>query len=58
METDAYRNSNFFGVTFYYTAHELMQIEARRTRIEALKREMGNKYLLAPLYTKLRKPLK
>lgn len=58
METDAYRNSNFFGVTFYYTARELMQIEARRTRIEALKREMGNKYLLAPLYTKLRKPLK
>jgi hypothetical protein len=29
-----------------------------RTRIEAIKREMGDKYLLAPLYTKLRKPLK
>jgi hypothetical protein len=58
MDTEGIRNSNFFGVEFCYSARELMQIEARRTRIEAIKREMGDKYLLAPLYTKLRKPLK
>lgn len=58
MNMEGIRNSNFFGVKFYYSAYELMQIEARRTRIEALKREMGDKYLLAPLYTKLRKPIK
>lgn len=58
MDMEGIRNSNFFGVTFYYSPYELMQIEARKTRIEALKREMGNKYLLAPLYTKLRKPIK
>ncbi len=58
MDITHLRNSNFFGVTFYYSAYELMQIEARKTRIEALKREMGDKYLLAPLYTKLRKPIR
>lgn len=58
MDINHLRNSNFFGVIFYYSPYELMQIEARKTRIEALKREMGDKYLLAPLYTKLRKPIK
>ena len=58
MDLNGLRNSNFFGVEFYYSSYELMQIEARRTRIEALKREMGDKYLLAPLYTKLRNPIK
>lgn len=58
MDMEGIRNSNFFGVEFYYSPHELMQIEARKTRVEALKREMGDKYLLAPLYTKLRKPIK
>jgi hypothetical protein len=58
MDTEGIRNSNFFGVEFHYSSRELMLIEARRTRIEAIKREMGDKYLLAPLYTKLRKPLK
>lgn len=54
MNCDGIRNSNFFGVTFYYSAQELMQIEARRTKIEKLKREMGDKYLLAPLYGRLK----
>ena len=58
MDTEGIRNSNFFGVEFCYSSRELMMIEARRTRIEAIKREMGDKYLLAPLYTKLRNPLK
>jgi hypothetical protein len=58
MDINHLRNSNFFGVNFHYSSRELMMIESRRTRIEALKREMGDKYLLTPLYTKLRKPLK
>lgn len=58
MDINHLRNSNFFGVNFHYSSRELMMIEARRTRIEALKREMGDKYLLTPLYTKLRKTLK
>lgn len=53
MNLDGIRNSNFFGVTFYYTPKELEQIEARRTKIEMLKRDMGNKYILAPLYTRI-----
>lgn len=48
------KNSNFYGVTLPYSAKELMAIEARKTRIEALKRELGDKYLLAPLYGKLK----
>ena len=53
MNLDGIGNSNFFGVTFYYTPKELEQIEARRTKIEMLKRQMGDKYLLAPLYGKV-----
>lgn len=53
MNLDGIRNSNFFGVQFYYSHKELEQIEARRTKIEMLKREMGDKYLLAPLYGKV-----
>ena len=52
------RNSNFFWAKLPYSAQELMAIEARKTRIEALKRAMGDKYLLAPLTQKLDKPLK
>jgi hypothetical protein len=50
------RNSNFYGVTLPYSAEELMAIEARKTRIEAIKRELGDKYLLAPLYGKIKSP--
>ena len=50
------RNSNFFGVVFQYSDQELMAIEARRTKIEMLKRELGDKYLLAPLYGKIKSP--
>jgi hypothetical protein len=46
-------NSNFYGVTFYYSPQELEQIEARRTKIEMLKRELGDKYILAPLYGRI-----
>ena len=55
MDDTGIKNSNFFGVVFPYSEKELMQIEARRTKIEMLKREMGDKYLLAPLYGKLKK---
>ena len=55
MDDTGIKNSNFFGVVFPYSSQELMQIEARRTKIEMLKREMGDKYLLAPLYDKLKK---
>ncbi len=54
MNLDGMRNSNFFGVTFYYSHKELEQIEARRTKIEMLKKQMGDKYLLAPLYGKIK----
>jgi hypothetical protein len=50
--------SSFYGVDLFYSARELMALEARKTRIEALKKEMGDKYLLAPLTQKLDKPLK
>ena len=50
--------SNVYGMDLYYSPQELEQIEARRTKIEMLKREMGNKYLLAPIYPKLEKPTK
>jgi hypothetical protein len=49
---------NVYGMDLYYSDQELMQIEARRTKIEMLKREMGDKYLLAPVYPKLEKPIK
>lgn len=52
------KNSSFYGVELSYSARELMALEARKTRIEALKRAMGDKYLLAPLTQKLDKPLK
>jgi hypothetical protein len=50
------RNSNFYGVEFKYTFEEIQKIEARRTKIQRLKREMGDKYLLAPLYGKIQSP--
>ncbi len=50
------RNSNFYGVEFKYTFEEIQEIEARRTKIQRLKREMGDKYLLAPLYGKIQSP--
>lgn len=53
---DGLRNSNFYGVKLSYSDQELMAIEARKTRIEALKRELGDKYLLAPLYGKIQSP--
>jgi hypothetical protein len=53
MNDEGIKNSNFYGVTFYYSPYELMQIEARRTKIQELKRLMGNKYLLAPLYGRI-----
>ena len=48
------RNSNFYGVEFKYTFEEIEEIEARRTKVEMLKRELGEKYILAPLYGKLK----
>ena len=51
---DGLRNSNFYGVEFNYTFEEIEQIEARRTKIQMLKRELGDKYILAPLYGKLK----
>ena len=53
---DGLRNSNFYGVKLSYSDQEFMAIEARKTRIEALKRELGDKYLLAPLYGKIQSP--
>lgn len=53
MNDDGIKNSNFFGVVFPYSDQELMSIEARRTKIERLKREMGDNYLLAPLYGRI-----
>lgn len=53
---DGLKNSNFFGVTLPYSDEELMAIEARKTRIEMLKRELGDKYILAPLYGKIQSP--
>lgn len=50
------KNSNFYGVALSYSDKELMDIEARKTRIEMLKRELGNKYILAPLYGKIQSP--
>lgn len=49
---------NLYGYPIETTAKELMQAEARRTKIEALKRMLGEKYLLAPLTKRLDKPLK
>jgi hypothetical protein len=45
--------TNFYGVNLYYSLLEFEQIEARRTKIEMLKRELGNKYILAPLYGRI-----
>jgi len=53
---DGLRNSNFYGVEFLYTFEEIEQIEARRTKIQMLKRELGDKYILAPLYGKIQSP--
>jgi hypothetical protein len=50
------KNSNFYGVKLPYSAQELMALEARKTRIEAIKRELGDKYLLAPLYGRIQSP--
>jgi hypothetical protein len=49
---------NVYGYPIKTTAKELMQAEARRTKVEALKRFLGDKYLLAPLTKKLDKPIK
>jgi hypothetical protein len=48
---------NLYGFPLPITAQELMQSEKRRTKIEALKRLLGDKYLLAPLTKKLDKPI-
>jgi hypothetical protein len=50
------KNSNFYGVRLSYSSQELMALEARKTRIEAIKRELGDKYLLAPLYGRIQSP--
>jgi hypothetical protein len=50
------KNSNFYKVKLPYSAQELMALEARKTRIEAIKRELGDKYLLAPLYGRIQSP--
>ena len=49
---------NLYGYPLPMTAEELMQAETRKTKIEALKRLLGDKYLLAPLTKKLDTPLK
>lgn len=49
---------NVYGYPIPITAEELMQAESRRTKVEALKRMLGNKYLLAPLTKKLKEPIK
>jgi hypothetical protein len=49
---------NLYGYPIETTAKELMQAESRRTKVEALKRMLGEKYLLAPLTKRLDKPLK
>ncbi|CAB5222807.1 hypothetical protein UFOVP367_41 [uncultured Caudovirales phage] len=49
---------NLYGYPIHTSAKELMQAESRRTKVEALKRVLGEKYLLAPLTKKLDKPLK
>jgi hypothetical protein len=49
---------NVYGYPIETTAKELMQAEARRTKVEALKRFLGDKYLLAPLTKKLDTPIK
>ena len=49
---------NLYGYPMHTSAKELMQAESRRTKVEALKRVLGEKYLLAPLTKKLDKPLK
>ena len=53
---DGLRNSNFYGVELKYLDSELMAIEARKTKVEMLKRELGDKYILAPLYGKIKSP--
>ena len=53
---DGSKNSNFYKVKLPYSAQELMVLEARKTRIEAIKRELGDKYLLAPLYGRIQSP--
>jgi hypothetical protein len=50
------RNSNFYNVELKYLDSELMAIEARKTKVEMLKRELGEKYILAPLYGKIKSP--
>ncbi len=49
---------NLYGYPIKISAKELMQAEARRTKVEALKRFLGEKYLLASLTKKLDKPIK
>ena len=49
---------NLYGYPIETTAKELIQAEVRRTKVEALKRFLGDKYLLAPLTKKLDKPIK
>jgi len=49
---------NLYGFPLPITAKELEQAEARKTKVEALKRFLGEKYILAPLTKKLDKPTK
>lgn len=55
-----YKNliSSVYGTSFSLTVDEIYQQEIRYNTIQKLKREMGNKYLLAPLYTKLKETIK
>jgi len=50
--------SSFYGICFPLTVDEIYQQEIRYNTTQKLKREMGDKYLLAPLYTKLKETIK
>lgn len=50
--------SSVYGISFSVTVDEIYQQEIRYNTTQRLKREMGNKYLLAPLYTKLKETIK
>ena len=50
--------SSVYGISFSVTVDEIYQQEIRYNTTQRLKREMGDKYLLAPLYTKLKETIK
>ena len=58
--TNNYENliSSVYGICFSLTVDEIYQQEIRYNTTQRLKREMGDKYLLAPLYTKLKETIK